>query len=94
MRTAQRLHLIHARAVPAERPALTIQIDEKGTMRVDANEPDAWLAAVDDGHHRRVRFPIAIVPRAPEPTIHKTPSRRSRVEPTHDCRGYNPHHPS
>jgi hypothetical protein len=73
MRTGQRLHLVHARALADQRPALTIQIDEKGTMSVDTNEPEAWLAAVDDGIHRRARFPIAIVPKVPEPTICRRP---------------------
>jgi len=89
MRIAQRLHLVHAAALSDRRPALTIQIDEKGTMSVDASEPDAWLAAVDDGYHYPARFPISIVPKAPEPTA-GTPFRRSRVEPTRDWRGYAP----
>ena len=90
MRTAQRLHLVHINALADRRPALTIQIDEKGTMSVDTNEPEAWLAAVDDGAHRRARFPIAILPQIPETTINRTPYRRSGVEPTRDCRGYSP----
>ena len=90
MRSAQRLHLVHATAFSDRRPALTIQIDEKGTIRVDASEPDAWLAAVDDGYHYPARFPIAIVPQAPEPAINETPFRRSRIEPTRDWRGYTP----
>jgi len=90
MRIAQRLHLVHARPLAGQRPALTIQIDEKGTLRVDADEPNAWLAAVDDDFHRPARFPIVIVPRAPEPTINTTPFRRSRVEPTRDWRSYSP----
>jgi len=94
MRTAQRLHLVHANAGAEHRPALTIQIDEKGTMSVDTNEPEAWLAAVDDGAHRRARFPIAIVPKVPESIINRTPYRRSGVEPIADCRGYNPYRAS
>jgi hypothetical protein len=90
MRIAQRLHLVHATAFSDRRPALTIQIDEKGTLRVDADEPDAWLAAVDDDFHHPARFPIAIVPRAPEPTTSETPFRRSRIEPTRDWRSYSP----
>ena len=90
MQIAQRLHLVHARPLADRRPALTIQIDEKGTLRVDADERDAWLAAVDDGYHYPARFPIAIVPRAPEPTTDETPFRRSRVEPTRDWRSYGP----
>jgi len=89
MRTAQRLHLVHADALTDSRPALTIQIDEKGTMSVDTNEPHAWLAAVDDGAHNRARFPIEIVPKAPEPKINRTPYRRAAVRAAPEFKGFS-----
>jgi hypothetical protein len=90
MPTAQRLHLVHTEAFTDSRPALTIQIDEKGTMSVDTNEPQAWLAALDDGVHDRATFPIEMAPRVPASKITKTPFRRAAVRPAPEFKGYSP----